>query len=661
MLTYELQRSSAALTLHHLSLMSTSASSTLIPPPPQSQRKDCATSGVYKNTSTGPLQHSSYSTVSSTTNIPSHQLRHPRINNTSTGSSANSTGNAQRANLSKRASAAVLLPHLKTHLPPQHILGVFNTQQQILNAHQNELAGFQHGGYSGYDKQVIPTPCSNGSEFICMTDPHYKAMDAFEDFPKSNESDEYAFDSLDFMKSLEVTRIAQFIYTNKYTKVEGFKEKCMPLPCFIENQPELTWRMRKTLISWLIEVHAEYDLRQETLYLAINMIDRVCSKVRIARHQYQLLGIASLWIASKYEENHGKVPSLKNLTYICCNSYCERDFVDMERMILRELGFHLGVPTVESFLKAYCTMYFKGIAREVRALGRYIMELTLLHRRFIHQKPSVIALASLILANEILELCNPYYSDERLALCIEQLSDCLIDPPEQLLKKVLLQIHTNTQNGQLIVPQFSSDKFLNSSLTAKIWADQVRYRSTAEYEGLLTPPKDESNYTPTPLPNRPMLPMSSIHQTYPPHPFLPGAHPTHATMPPIPPNSAPPQNNAMHHKPFLMPSASHLTKFASPISLNRSKNAYTQSREAMCPSISTSLSYSCGPQGHEQEQEMQMHELLSLSPMDLPCWEQQPRSSQYYPSIEHGRLQHHGQPSHHQNPFRSYQHCPTLI
>lgn len=63
--------------------------------------------------------------------------------------------------------------------------------------------------------------------------------------------------------------------------------------------------MRKTLVLWMIEVHKEYHLRPETLYLAVNILDRFCSMDLIERHNFQLLGTTALWVAAKYEENHG--------------------------------------------------------------------------------------------------------------------------------------------------------------------------------------------------------------------------------------------------------------------------------------------------------------------------------------------------------------------
>lgn len=46
----------------------------------------------------------------------------------------------------------------------------------------------------------------------------------------------------------------------------------------IDQQPELQWYMRPYLVDFLIEIHQQHRLRPETLYLALNIVDRYVSK-----------------------------------------------------------------------------------------------------------------------------------------------------------------------------------------------------------------------------------------------------------------------------------------------------------------------------------------------------------------------------------------------
>jgi hypothetical protein len=49
-------------------------------------------------------------------------------------------------------------------------------------------------------------------------------------------------------------------------------------------------------------VHLKFKLRQETLYLCFQIIDRFLEKQLVARSRLQLVGVTGLMLASKYEE-----------------------------------------------------------------------------------------------------------------------------------------------------------------------------------------------------------------------------------------------------------------------------------------------------------------------------------------------------------------------
>ena len=42
----------------------------------------------------------------------------------------------------------------------------------------------------------------------------------------------------------------------------------------LANQYEVNDRMRKVLLDWLVEVHANFKLLPETLFITVNLIDR---------------------------------------------------------------------------------------------------------------------------------------------------------------------------------------------------------------------------------------------------------------------------------------------------------------------------------------------------------------------------------------------------
>ena len=53
-----------------------------------------------------------------------------------------------------------------------------------------------------------------------------------------------------------------------------YERKRMADPFYIGKQPEINGKMRSILVDWLVEVTEEYKLLDQTLFLAVNYIDR---------------------------------------------------------------------------------------------------------------------------------------------------------------------------------------------------------------------------------------------------------------------------------------------------------------------------------------------------------------------------------------------------
>lgn len=67
----------------------------------------------------------------------------------------------------------------------------------------------------------------------------------------------------------------------------------------------------------------------------------------INRKNYQLLGVACLFIASKYNEIYPK--DAKKFVYYCDGQYEVNDLFTMESMILNTVNFNLQFPTIINF------------------------------------------------------------------------------------------------------------------------------------------------------------------------------------------------------------------------------------------------------------------------------------------------------------------------
>ena len=113
----------------------------------------------------------------------------------------------------------------------------------------------------------------------------------------------------------------------------------------------ITSKMRSLLIDWMVSVHQQFELCQETLFLSVNLLDRYLELkvLDTPRSKLQLVGVASMLIAAKYEEIYA--PEVKDFVYITDRAYTERDVLKMEIKILSALNFDLGRPLPLHFLR----------------------------------------------------------------------------------------------------------------------------------------------------------------------------------------------------------------------------------------------------------------------------------------------------------------------
>lgn len=184
-----------------------------------------------------------------------------------------------------------------------------------------------------------------------------------------------------------------------YSYFKGVEQQYHPNANYMDKQTDITMNMRSVLVDWLVEVGEEYKLHPESLYLAVSYTDRFLSHMSVLRAKLQLVGTASMFISSKYEEIYP--PELKDFVYITDDTYTKKQILRMEHLILRVLNFDLSVPTAYSFLQLYCSI--SNASQTVTHLSQYICELSLLDGRpFLKFLPSIVAAGSLALANHTL-------------------------------------------------------------------------------------------------------------------------------------------------------------------------------------------------------------------------------------------------------------------
>jgi cyclin B len=173
----------------------------------------------------------------------------------------------------------------------------------------------------------------------------------------------------------------------------------MPEYGYMNNQRDINEKMRAILIDWLIEVHYKFRLKEETLFITCNIIDRYLCKAPVKRQVLQLVGVTAMLIASKYEDIYP--PPLHDFVYITDNAYTGKDIIKMEYEILKTLEFNVTTPSSFTFLNRFLKVSKADSVTE--SLATYLVELPLIEYRMLKYSPILVAASAVYVASHILK------------------------------------------------------------------------------------------------------------------------------------------------------------------------------------------------------------------------------------------------------------------
>ena len=162
---------------------------------------------------------------------------------------------------------------------------------------------------------------------------------------------------------------------------------------YMNKQTEINEQMRAILVDWIIEVHFQFNLRQETLYMTIWIIDTYLSFHFISRKKLQLLGISSLLISCKSEEIY--FPHQNKFIEITDKAYTKEEILNMEDEVLKQLEFNIVFPTSNDFYNILSKLF--NFDKRQYFLGKYFIEMALIDYNMLKYSGSVISAASIYL------------------------------------------------------------------------------------------------------------------------------------------------------------------------------------------------------------------------------------------------------------------------
>ena len=131
----------------------------------------------------------------------------------------------------------------------------------------------------------------------------------------------------------------------------------------------------------------------------LKIIERLYSKKKINKHFFQLVGITSLFISSKYEEIY--YPDIKDWVEITGGKYTEDQILKMEDLIVGSLDFHLLPIYPYAFYEIICLKL--GIEKEDFFLGALILEIALFDYALVKYKSSTICESVIIMLMKIVK------------------------------------------------------------------------------------------------------------------------------------------------------------------------------------------------------------------------------------------------------------------
>ncbi|TYI98316.1 hypothetical protein E1A91_D01G205600v1 [Gossypium mustelinum] len=329
--------------------------------------------------------------------------------------------------------------------------------QRVSNQHhfledaknQSELT-VKPGGLDDFEI-VDVEQCGEGNDvtlpmFVKHTEAVLDETDEMDIEMEDMENSIIDIDCSDSKDPLAVVEYVDDIYAY-YKKTEV--SSCVS-PNYMDRQFGINEKMRAILIDWLIEVHYKFDLMEETLFLTINLIDRFLERCTVIRKKLQLVGMTAMLLACKYEEV--SVPIVEDFVLISDKAYTRKDVLDMEKLMVNTLQFHMSVPTPYVFMRRF--LKAAQSEKKLEFLSFFLIELCMVEYEMLKFQPSLLVAAAIYTAQcSLFRFKNWTKTSEwHTKYTEDQLLEC---------SKLMVTYHQKAGSGKLkgVHRKYSSYKF----------------------------------------------------------------------------------------------------------------------------------------------------------------------------------------------------------
>lgn len=193
--------------------------------------------------------------------------------------------------------------------------------------------------------------------------------------------------------------------------------------------PHIDPKSRAYCVDCVIDAAEKLRSKRSTLHLAVSCFDRYLSRNGVVTADLRLIGLACLLIAASRSD--GGVRDRSQLDWysrrLCQGTIRRGDLVRAAASVLSSLGQDVAAVTAWSFLKKF--VGGGGGEAELKSMSSYIAEVSLLSSEMLRFSPSMVAAASVFLAQYVLEPSRkPWggamYRPSDLRECVAALHDC---------------------------------------------------------------------------------------------------------------------------------------------------------------------------------------------------------------------------------------------
>ncbi|XP_068181884.1 cyclin-G1 [Antennarius striatus] len=182
-----------------------------------------------------------------------------------------------------------------------------------------------------------------------------------------------------------------------------------------DNGLRMTTRLREVEVKDLLSLTRFFGFHSDTFSLAISLLDRFLSVMKIQPKHLSCVGLCCFYIAVKSSEEEKNVPLANDLIRISQNRFTVSDMMRMEKIIMEKLYGRVKAPTALRFLRLFHSHVQEQLSTEsekILSLDRLESQLKACHCSFVFSKikPSLLAMA--LLCYEAQEQHDPEHADK---------------------------------------------------------------------------------------------------------------------------------------------------------------------------------------------------------------------------------------------------------